>query len=108
MNFFTKRATAEIEPPEASAQDRLEQINRELVRVQVELREARQNIASYARTRPDPRMAICNNEVFVRIGAMTVDPFRQALEKKFDVILRRHDEILKKRADLLLEIGLIR
>jgi hypothetical protein len=106
MRLFSK-AEPVLQPPQTDEQ-RLAGIDDELRAAEAEITVAGKAVADYADVHKDLRLSIVGNSTAVQLGAMTQDPERQRVESERDRALQRFHAALRKRADLLTSLGLIR
>jgi hypothetical protein len=104
VNLFSKRGpVSEIAAP--SDQDRYAEILKQLRVTEVNLSDAVLAIAKYNAEHKDMRSSVVNGETYYRVGAMTSDPARQALESVRNRVLERRNNILKEYAGLKMKLG---
>jgi hypothetical protein len=106
MRLFSK-AEPVLQPPQTDEQ-RLAGIDDELRAAEAEITVSGKAVADYADVHKDLRLSIVGNSTAVQLGAMSQDPERQTLEGERDRALQKFHDVLRKRADLMATLGLIR
>jgi hypothetical protein len=109
VNWFSKSPCVQVEtvPPQTD-ETRLAEIERQCSLVRAERNEARHKVLLYMQRRMDPRIRFTGNGLLAVVGAMGMDPLRQALESEQRLLDQKYDALLQERADLMLKLKLIR
>jgi len=106
MNFFSKSAAAEAEPPETD-QDRLAHAEAEVIFAEGAWDSAVENLRAYNHAHRQMPFSYRTGDV-TRIVTMVNDAERRRFERDVRVALDRRNKALSERAHLMMRLGLIR
>jgi hypothetical protein len=108
FSIFPKLQSEPAASAESCGQRRLCEIENELHEAEASLTAAGKAVADFAEVRKDLRLSVIGNSTAIQLGAMIQDPERQRVESERDRALQKFHDVLRKRADLMTTLGLIR